>query len=82
MPEVSRLNKERILEYYENHKGEVIGASLGVLFAVLVLVFGFFSMLFVIICAGVGWYLGKKAFENNNFFREIITKVVTFLKER
>ncbi|MGE5474617.1 MAG: DUF2273 domain-containing protein [Ignavibacteriales bacterium] len=76
------MSKEKLLEYYENHKGEVIGTSIGVLFAVLVLVFGFFSMLFVVICAGIGWYLGKKAFENKNFFREIIAKVIIFLKER
>ena len=76
------MYKERILEYYENHKGEVIGAGSGLIFAVLVLIFGFWSMLFVLLCASVGWYLGKKAFENNNFFKEIIAKIIVFLKER
>ncbi|MGE5328792.1 MAG: DUF2273 domain-containing protein [Deltaproteobacteria bacterium] len=76
------MNKEKILEYYENHKGEVIGAGSGLVFAVLVLIFGFWSMLFVAFCSVAGWYLGKKAYENNNFFKEIIAKIITFLKER
>jgi len=82
MPEVNLLNIGKLLEYYENHKGEVIGAGFGLVFAVLVLSFGFWSMLFVILCSAAGWYIGKKAYENNNFFRETIAKIVAFVKER
>lgn len=76
------MNKERILEYYESHKGEVIGAGLGLIFAVFVLIFGFWKMLFVVFCSAMGWYIGKKAYKNNNFFREVIAKIITFIKER
>lgn len=76
------MNKEKVLEYYESHKGEIIGAGSGLIFATLILVFGFWRMIFIILCSAGGWYLGKKAYENKNFFSELLAKIISFFKER
>lgn len=42
------------------HLGVLIGASAGVILAVCILLFGFWNMMFVIILAAVGAYVGYK----------------------
>lgn len=74
--------KEKFLEYYESHKGEVIGAGAGLVFAVSVLLFGFWRMIFIVVCACIGFYVGKKFFDNKNFFRELYAKVIKFFKTK
>ena len=47
-------------EAWENHRGCVLGAFLGALIAVSILLFGFWNMLFIGICVAVGLWLGKQ----------------------
>ncbi len=39
------MNLERIFLYYEKHRGGIIGAVLGLVLAVLILILGFFKVL-------------------------------------
>ncbi len=47
-------------EAWENHRGCVLGAVLGALIAVSILLFGFWNMLFIGFCVAVGLWLGKQ----------------------
>ena len=47
-------------EAWENHRGCFLGAVLGALIAILVLLFGFWKMLFIGICAAFGLWLGNR----------------------
>lgn len=49
----------RLEETLANRRCEAVGMVLGGVFAVSVLLFGFFSTAFVIICAVVGWKIGQ-----------------------
>ena len=47
-------------EAWENHRGCLLGAVLGALIAVSILLFGFWNMLFIGFCVVVGLWLGKQ----------------------
>ena len=54
-------NLLRVLqEQWENHRGRTAGLLLGALFGIFVLLFGFWSMVFIILCAGIGMYIGVR----------------------
>ena len=57
--------KENILLFLQDqwlsHRGRSAGLILGALFGISVLLFGFWSTLFVILCAGIGMYIGLRA---------------------
>jgi len=56
--------KENILlflqDQWQSHRGRSAGLLLGALFGISVLIFGFWSTLFVILCAGIGMYIGVR----------------------
>ena len=56
--------KENLLfllqDQWLNHRGRTAGLLLGVLFSVSVLLFGFWHIVFVVLCAGVGMYIGLR----------------------
>ena len=47
-------------EAWENHRGCLLGAIVGALIAVSILLFGFWNMLFIGFCVVVGLWLGKQ----------------------
>ena len=47
-------------EAWENHRGCVLGAVLGALIAVSILLFGFWNMLFIGFCVVVGLLVGQR----------------------
>ena len=47
-------------EASENHRGCVLGAVLGALIAVSILLFGFWNMLFIGFCVAIGLWIGKQ----------------------
>ena len=56
--------KENLLRFLQeqwlNHRGRTAGLLIGTLFGIFVLLFGFWSMVFVILCAGIGMYIGLR----------------------
>jgi len=51
------------LDVLERHMGKIIGAFVGLLFAIIVLKYGFFKALFITACAILGFFLGKRVDE-------------------
>jgi len=52
--------EEFLLNLWRNHKGKIIGALCGLVFALFVISFGFFEALFICLCIAVGLFIGKK----------------------
>lgn len=67
--------KEVLLRMFQNNKGKTIGATLGFLIAVLALIIGFFKTLFIVICALLGYYIGKKI-DNKESIIEVIERIL------
>lgn len=72
------MDKEKLLEYYCQHKGEVIGMTVMLIFAIGVIFLGFFKFLFIGICVFAGYYLGKKAMEDKDYFRNLLDRILRF----
>lgn len=59
---------ERFLtQILEEHRGKAIGVIIGLLAAILFLTFGFWRALFIILCIVVGYFIGKRIDEDQNF---------------
>ena len=61
--------------FVKQHRGAIIGVSLGLLVGILMLSIGFFATLFLALCAGVGAFFGTK----NRFrkkFLEMLDKIL------
>ncbi len=55
-------------ECWQENRGACVGLSSGAILAVAILLFGFWRMLFVVLCGGIGLYIGKKADREEDFF--------------
>lgn len=59
---------EKVITYIlEHHRGKVIGVILGLVAGFLVVAYGFWKSLFIIICILTGYLVGKKIDENGGF---------------
>ena len=59
--------EKRLLILFSEHRGKTIGILAGLALSILFLNFGFWRALFIIICVGLGYFIGKKLDENYNF---------------
>ncbi|NLC76686.1 MAG: DUF2273 domain-containing protein [Clostridia bacterium] len=51
---------------WKEHRGKVIGIGLGLLFGLFAVVIGLLKTLFIAVCVGVGYVLGKRADEQGD----------------
>ena len=65
----------RFLEALGDRKGRTIGAIIGFIIAILVLIIGFFRTLFIVLCTWLGYYIGKKSDDRENF-KDILSKII------
>ena len=56
----------QVLELLFRHRGKIIGAIVGVVLSWMVLGFGVWRTLFVIVCMAVGIYAGARIDEDKN----------------
>lgn len=52
---------------FEEHRGKIIGVTLGLIVSILFIAYGFFKTLFVIFCIVAGYFIGKTIDENKKF---------------
>lgn len=69
------LDKEILKEIWQDHGGKIAGASLGFVFGILVILFGFFQTLFVTICAVAGFIIGKRIDQKEDLM-EVLDKIL------
>lgn len=57
--------KEYLLLFLQDqwlhHRGRTLGLLLGAVFGICVLLFGFWHVVFVLLCASIGMYIGLRA---------------------
>ncbi len=70
------MNTEKLLAYYNEHKGAVKGTAIGFVLAVLILLLGFLKVLFIAILTGLGYYIGKRLHEDKNYIRNLLDRVL------
>jgi uncharacterized membrane protein len=70
------MSKETILNFYSSHRGEINGAITGIVIAVTVLAIGVFRTLFIAICAGIGYYIGKRLSHDKDYIKNLLDKVL------
>ena len=76
--------KEDILNFIKyqlkEHCGRTIGIVIGFIIALSILVFGFFSTLYVIICMGLGLLNGNKIDKSDSeFFEDLVYRIQRLL---
>lgn len=54
-------------EFFEHHRGKIVGVALGLAFGWFAIVYGFWKAVFVAICVAVGYYVGKRVDERVDF---------------
>jgi len=67
---------ENLMEFYNSHRGGINGALAGVVIAVLILVLGFFKILFIAIFAIAGYYIGKKIHEDKDYIKNFLDRIL------
>ena len=67
---------ENIATYYKEHKGRVLGASIGIIVALAVIWFGILGAIFIAFCAFVGYYIGKKMESDKSFWKKILDRLL------
>ncbi|MGI6778074.1 MAG: DUF2273 domain-containing protein [Acetivibrionales bacterium] len=67
---------EWLTEFYRSHRGAVIGALVGFFIAVAILILGFFRVLFIAICSGVGFFLGNKLSVDKEYLKNLLDRIL------
>lgn len=70
------MDLEKILIYYEEHRGAILGAAFGLILAILILILGIFKVLFIALFAGVGYYIGKRIHEDKDYIKNLLDRVL------
>lgn len=65
---------EILQEIIRKHLGKAAGIMLGLIYGLLAIKYGFFKALFVVICAALGYYIGKRLDEKVDL-REIFSRL-------
>lgn len=70
------MDKEKIFQFYEAHRGGLNGAGIGLAVALTILLLGFFKTLFIALCIGVGYYIGKKLNEDKEYIKNLLDRIL------
>jgi uncharacterized membrane protein len=65
-------------ELWDRHRGKILGVFLGLAFGWFAITYGLLKAVFVALCVGAGYYLGKRLDEQWNL-RELVRR---FWRER
>ncbi|HAG09917.1 MAG TPA: hypothetical protein DCK76_00595 [Desulfotomaculum sp.] len=58
------MNLADIIDFLSRHRGKATGIVIGLIFGWLVIKYGIIKSIFVAICMGIGYYVGKRLDEN------------------
>lgn len=70
------MDKERLLEFYRSHHGGINGALTGLFLSVFILLIGFLKTIFIAVCVGLGYYIGKKVTEDKDYIRNLLDRIL------
>jgi uncharacterized membrane protein len=70
------MDKQNVYEIYRLHKGEILGAAIGLAIAVIVLLLGIIKALFIIVCVTVGCYVGKRLHQDKDYIKNLLDRIL------
>lgn len=70
------MSKEKLLGFYNSHRGAVNGGLIGLGIAVLILIINPLRTLFIAICVGIGYYIGKRLSEDKDCIKNLLDRVL------
>ena len=70
------MNKEKMLSFYNSHRGAVNGALTGLVTASTIEIIGFLRTLFIVLCMGIGYYIGKRLSEDKEYIKNLLDRVL------
>lgn len=76
MSEVNGMWEKLLREIVNSHRGRIIGVFLGLLVSILIISYGFFKAAFIMLCVGLGYYLGKRLDNNKEDIAEILDRIL------
>lgn len=56
---------------WQEDRGQCLGLLAGIVLALMILLIGFWRTVFIVLCGGVGLYIGRKADREEDFFGRI-----------
>ncbi len=69
------MDRRLFEEIWQQHSGKILGVSLGFILGVLIISFGFFRTLFVMLCVIAGFVVGKRIDEKEDIM-DILDKLL------
>ncbi len=70
------MNLEKVFQFYNSHRGGANGAIIGFVMSVAILIIGLINTIFIAICVGMGYYIGKRLSEDKNYIKKLLDKVL------
>lgn len=70
------MNKQVLTVFYNQHKGEILGAAIGFVIAVIVLILGLLKALFIVLCVVFGFYIGKKLYQDKDYIKNLLDRIL------
>lgn len=68
--------RELCEEVWENHRGKLMGTLIGLFLAVLVIWVGVLWSVFILICMGVGFFIGKRMDDHKEDLAEVLDRIL------
>lgn len=66
--------EELLRDLMENHRGKLIGALIGLVFALLIIRFGFLWSIFITFCVFAGYWLGRRMDDHKEDLMDVLDK--------
>lgn len=70
------MEQDWLRELAERHRNKVLGLLGGLVFALLIIRLGLLWTLFIILCAGTGYWVGKRLDEEPESLVEILDRIL------
>lgn len=70
------MEKEWLRDLAENHRNKILGLLGGLVFALLIIRFGLWWTLFILICCGLGYWVGKRLDEEPESLVQILERLL------
>lgn len=69
------MERKLFEEMWQHHSGKIVGVTFGFVLGVLIIIFGFFRTLFVLLCVIAGYVVGKRIDEKEDIM-DILDKLL------
>lgn len=70
------MDLEWLRELAHHHKHKVLGGLGGFVMALLVIRFGFIWTVFILLCTGIGYWVGKRLDEEPESLMQILDRII------